>query len=124
SNTFHTLAEVNPTRDAESFTCNLVLDPGQTLTGKVLGPDGKPLVGARSFGLRSYTLGSWAHDALKTADFTAYGLKTSEPRKLMFIHEGLKLAGSRVVRGDEQGPILVKLEPWATITGRLITADG
>jgi hypothetical protein len=42
----------------------------------------------------------------------------------LFVHEGLRLAGSRVVRGDEQGPVTVKLQPWATITGRLITADG
>jgi hypothetical protein len=44
---YHTLAEINPPKDAESLTCNLLVDPGQTLTGKVLGPDGKPLSGAR-----------------------------------------------------------------------------
>jgi RNA polymerase sigma factor (sigma-70 family) len=121
---YHTLAEINPPKDAESLTCNLVVDPGRTLTGKVLGPDGPPLAGARPFGLHSYIEGSWAYEALKTADFTAYGLTARESRKLMFIHEGLRLAGSRVVRGDEQGPITVKLEPWATVTGRLITADG
>jgi protocatechuate 3,4-dioxygenase beta subunit len=122
---YHTFAEVNPPLDAESLTCNLVVDPGQTLTGKVLGPDGKPLSGARSFGLESYGLmGYWAHGSLKTADFIVHGLTPTKPRNLMFVHEGLRLAGSCVVRGDERGPITVKLQPWATITGRLITADG
>lgn len=124
SNQYHTLMEVNPAKDAESLTCNLIVDPGQTMTGKVLGPDGKPLAGTRPFGLKSYIQGSWEYEALTTADFTVYGLRVGKPRKLMFIHEGLKLAGSCVVRGDEQGPITVKLEPWATVTGRLVTSDG
>lgn len=122
---FHALAEINPPRDAESFSCNLLVDPGQALTGKVLGPDGTPLTGARPFGLTSYGgEGSWAHDNLKTADFTVYGLTAAKPRRLMFVHEGLRLAGSRVVRGDEQGEVTVQLEPWGTVTGRLLTADG
>jgi RNA polymerase sigma factor (sigma-70 family) len=119
---YHTLVEVNPAKDAESLICNLIVDPGMTLTGKVLGPDGKPLAGARPFGLESS--GYWASEKLKTADFTVYGVTAARPRRLMFVHEGLRLAGSRVVRGDEQGPITIKLEPWATVTGRLITADG
>jgi hypothetical protein len=68
--------------------------------------------------------GSWYNENLKTADFTVYGVTAARPRRLMFVHEGLRLAGSREVRGDEQGPITIKLEPWATVTGRLITADG
>jgi RNA polymerase sigma factor (sigma-70 family) len=122
---YHTLVEVNPAKDAESLTCNLIVDPGKTLTGTVLSPDGKPLAGARPFGLLSYySDGSWENEALKSADFTAYGLRAGQPRKLMFIHEGLKLAGSCVVRGGDQGPITVKVEPWATVSGRLVTSDG
>jgi hypothetical protein len=117
--------EVNPAKDAESMTCNLTVDPGKTLTGTVLAPDGKPLAGARPFGLLSYyNDGYWENEALKTANFTAYGLKPGQPRKLMFVHEGLKLAGYCAVHGEEQGPITVKLEPWATVTGRLVTSDG
>ena len=123
ANAYHTLVELDPSKDAVSLTCNLAVDPGRTLTGRILGPDGKPLAGARPFGLLSYNDGSWEHEALKSADFTAYGLKVGEPRKLMFIHEGLKLAGYCVVRGDEPGPNTVKLEPWSTVTGRLVTSD-
>jgi hypothetical protein len=124
ANQYHTLVEVNPAKNAVSITCNLLVDPGRTLIGKVLGPDGKPLAGARPFGLRSYGQGIWANEALKAADFTVYGLKIAEPRKLIFVDEGLKLAGSCVVRGDEPEPITVKLESWATVTGRLVTSDG
>jgi hypothetical protein len=42
----------------------------------------------------------------------------------MVIHEGKHLAGSLVVRGDEKGPVTIKLRLWATLTGRLVTATG
>ena len=28
------------------------------------------------------------------------------------------------VKGDEKGPLEVRLEPWGTVTGRLVNADG
>ncbi|HLJ98161.1 MAG TPA: sigma-70 family RNA polymerase sigma factor [Gemmataceae bacterium] len=122
--TFHTLVEINPPKDADTLTCNLIVDPGKTMTGKVLGPDGKPLRGARAFGLQSYGLGSWTTYALDTPDFTVYGLRLGQPRRVMFAHEERKLAGSVLIRGDERDPVTVSLEPWGTVTGRLVTADG
>jgi hypothetical protein len=34
------------------------------------------------------------------------------------------LAGSLVVRGDEDGPLAVRLEPYGVAVGRLVDADG
>jgi hypothetical protein len=42
----------------------------------------------------------------------------------VFLHKEKKLAGVVRVRGDEKEPVEVKLEPWATVTGRLVNADG
>jgi hypothetical protein len=119
---YHTLAEVNPDKGAESVTCNLVLDPGRTLTGTVRGPDGKPLAGARVLGLKD--MGYWEHAPLATADFRLLGLRADKPRTVIFLHEGKKLAGFREVRPDEKGPVEVRLQPWGVITGRLLDADG
>jgi RNA polymerase sigma factor (sigma-70 family) len=121
----HTLVEVNPGKDARAVTCPVVLDPGRTVTGTVVGPDGKPLVGAQVFGLKSYYYtGYWDRQPLKTASFTAYGLKADRPRNLLFLHEGKKLAGSLLVPGKEKGPVQVKLQPWGVVTGRLLDASG
>ncbi|HEV3261593.1 MAG TPA: sigma-70 family RNA polymerase sigma factor [Gemmataceae bacterium] len=122
---YHTLVEVSPEKAAALVTCPVVLDPGRTLAGKVLGPDGKPLAGARVSGLTSYGgHGYWEHETQKTAEFAATGLKPGEPRLLLFVHEGKHLAGFLVVKGDEKGPLAVKLHPWGVLSGRLVNADG
>src|SRR5262249_5394404 len=43
---FNTLVAVDPARDAESLVRDLVLDPGKTVTGTIVDPDGQPVKGA------------------------------------------------------------------------------
>ncbi len=121
-NQFHALAEVNPAKGVEEVNCNLRLDPGRTLTGTIVGPDGKPLTGALIYGSSSTRF--WVHEPLKTADSTVYALQPGQSRRLLFVQEERRLAGSLLVRGDEKGPLTAKLEPWGTITGKLANSDG
>jgi RNA polymerase sigma factor (sigma-70 family) len=121
---FHTLVEVEPARDADVVPCEVVLDPGRTLHGNVLGPDGKPLAGAVVCGVKSYAFTYWEGEPLKTAEFAAFGFKDGRPRCLLFLHQEKKLAGSLLVNGEEKEPLRVRLEPWATVAGRLVTPDG
>jgi hypothetical protein len=109
--------EINPGPDDESITCDFVVVPYRTLMGTVLGPDGKPLAGAHRRG--------W--DTLAGSDFTVQGLppnKLPEPWEIDFVHEGKKLAGFVTVHGDEKGPLQVRLQPWGTLTGRVVTPEG
>jgi hypothetical protein len=69
-------------------------------------------------------MGSWEDDPLSGAAFTVESLTPNEPRLLQFRHEGKKLSGSLVVRGDEKDSLQVRLEPWATLNGRLVTPEG
>jgi RNA polymerase sigma factor (sigma-70 family) len=117
---YHTLAEINPAKGARSLTCDLVLDPGRTLTGTVLGPDGKPLAGTRGFSLGA----GHGEEAVKTARFTVRNLRPGHPRAVTFLHPSRRLAGFALVRGDEKKPLTIKLRPWATVTGRLLDANG
>src|SRR5262249_36491983 len=55
---------------------------------------------------------------------TVTGLAPGKKRRLIFIHEGKKLAGTVVVSGDDRNQPAVKLAPWGEATGRLVTADG
>src|SRR5262249_14185014 len=55
---------------------------------------------------------------------TVVDVQPDEPRLIQFVHAEKKLAGSIVVRGDEKGPVTVKLEPAATLTGRFVSTDG
>ena len=39
-------------------------------------------------------------------------------------HAGRKLIGSVYLKGDEAGPLTLRLQPWGTITGRIVDEDG
>jgi RNA polymerase sigma factor (sigma-70 family) len=107
--------------DAKSLTYDLQVDPGRSVSGTVLGPDGKPLTEAMVKGLTAV----WPTPRpLKTARFTAVALTAGEKRELLFVHLKRKLAGKLVVHGDEKGDVSVKLEPWGTLTGRILDEDG
>ncbi|MBI1914177.1 MAG: sigma-70 family RNA polymerase sigma factor [Planctomycetes bacterium] len=124
ANGYHTLIEIDPAKDAESTSCEIVLDPGRTPSGTVLGPDGKPLAGARVCGLASYASTYWGYEPLRTAEYTVFGVSKDRPRTLLFLHEGTKMAGSLRLKGDEKGPLEVRLKPWGTLKGRLVRAGG
>ncbi|HEY7312754.1 MAG TPA: sigma-70 family RNA polymerase sigma factor [Gemmataceae bacterium] len=123
SSNFQAFAEINPKLGEGPVKVKFVLDAERVVKGKLLDPEGRPLSGVLAAGLRH----DWyrdAHGPLKTAEFTALGVDPDRPRLLCFVHPDKKLAGSVVVRGDEKTPIAVKLQPWATVSGRLLDADG
>jgi RNA polymerase sigma factor (sigma-70 family) len=112
---------IDPPADAESVTCDLQFDPGETRTGSVLDPDGKPLAGASVAGLTDV----WQkRQTLPAATFTATALNPQHPRTLIFYHEERKLAAHVVLRGDEKEPVSVRLQPVGTLTGRVVDPEG
>jgi hypothetical protein len=120
---YQAFAEISPKPGDGPVKVAFDLDARQVVKGKLVGPDGRPVAGALAAGLRhDWFVGpDWP---LRTDEFTALGLDPARPRLLGFVHPGKKLAGSVVVRGDEEGPVTVRLAPWATVSGRLLDADG
>ncbi len=116
---YHTLVKISPKSGDESLTCDVALIRGRSLKGTVFGPDGKPLEGVRVAGLRD--MGDWSNTG---ADFTVESLQPNKPRVLQFVHEGRKLSGSLSLSGNEKGPLSIRLQPWGTLTGRLILTQG
>jgi hypothetical protein len=125
TNTYHSYVEINPAERAELLTCDVILDPGPMPHGTLLGPDGKPLIGVRAMGLTAYnSWRNWTRAPLRSAEFTVYGLDANDEREVVFIHEGKHLAGALRARSDNKGPLTVKLEPWGTVTGRVVDGGG
>jgi hypothetical protein len=88
---------------------------------RILGPDGKPLTGAWVMNERSF---DGLSQPLAGAEFTVYALAADQPRRVYAQHDGKKLAGFVSLNGKETSPLDLRLQPTATVTGRVVDADG
>jgi RNA polymerase sigma factor (sigma-70 family) len=104
-----------------AVTCDLTADPGTTVQVQVQDADGKPLPGAVIAGMTATWPGTFS---LKGATCTVYALGAKWPRQLALYHAGRKLAGTLTVRGDEKGPLTVRLAPTGSVTARVLELDG
>jgi RNA polymerase sigma factor (sigma-70 family) len=119
---YHALVQIAPRAGEEAITCDVTLDPGLSVAGTVLDPEGKPLAGARLLGFADMLF--WRPTPLPGADFRVQAIREGRPRQVLFVHHGRRLAGSVILRGGEQAPIQVRLGPWGTFTGRVVTDNG
>jgi RNA polymerase sigma factor (sigma-70 family) len=117
------IARVNPERGAGSVRRDVTLDPGWTFTGTVLGPDGKPLAGARAFGL-SQRDAAWDYAKLNSAEFTVRGFNPRRPRDMLFLYPEKGLVGVAQPPKGPGGAVAVQLGPGGTVTGRAVDAQG
>jgi RNA polymerase sigma factor (sigma-70 family) len=101
---------------------DIVLERADALAVKIQDAEGRPLHGAWATGLHPKP---WM-PALRIEDdsCSAYEVKADKPRLLVFYQPEKKLAGTRMLRGDEKQPVLVKLGPAGAIGGRLLDRDG
>ena len=118
---YHTLVGINPDKNAESITVSVLLDPGKTVTGKVLGLDGKPVAGVRMSS--TWGLPNRQQD-LKTAEFTVRAIDPKHPQPFFFHHKEKPLGAAVLLKGDEPKDFTIRLQPSATLTGRLLDDDG
>jgi hypothetical protein len=116
------LAQIDPPKGVESFRRDVTLDPGQTLTGMILGPDGKPLAGVRTYRLTPY--GDWNHVPLETGSFTVQGFNLRKPRLVLFLHPGKRLVGALESPESKADKVSVRMTAGAAVTGRLVDGDG
>jgi RNA polymerase sigma factor (sigma-70 family) len=118
---YHALVPIEPEEKTDKLTRDVALQPARTRKGTVTGPDSKPLAGVVVFGL---TFHHFAHETLKTADFTVRGLNPKRSRELLFIHKELGLGYHQEIRGDETGPLAINLQPLGSASGRVVDKDG
>ncbi len=55
---------------------------------------------------------------------TVSKLNALRPKRFTFRHQAKKLVGFLIARGNETEPYIVKMQPWGTISGRLVGAKG
>jgi hypothetical protein len=116
---YHAFAPVEP--DNRGATCDVVLDPGRSVKGILVGPDGKPLSGVTVLDLKLV----WSNPRpLPGPDFTATVLDPGGSRRIYFLHREKRLGAAVLVRGDTKEPLTVRLRPCGSVAGRLLDAKG
>jgi hypothetical protein len=119
---FHVVAEIAPEPVAETVTVDLQVDPGRSLTIEAVDPEGRPLAGTSARGLTDlFSPGEYEQES-PTIEVRA--LDPSKPRRVTISHEARKLVASVYLKGDEAGPLTVRLQPSGTLIGRVVDEDG
>ena len=118
---YNAIALINPAEEAKPFTIDLMPRRGRTIEGTVLGQDGKPLSGVSVIGLTSH---NFHRQSLATPHFQVESLDPRQKRALLFHHEEKALGLYKQIRGDEPGPLTIRLERCGAATGRLLDLNG
>jgi RNA polymerase sigma factor (sigma-70 family) len=112
---FSAIVLTNPDTGSGPLEAEVVMERDRPRKVAVLGPDGSPLSGVTADG---------AEPTAEPGVFSVSKLNPLRPSRITFRHDGSKLVGFLMARGDEEAPYSVRLQPWATITGRLVDAEG
>jgi hypothetical protein len=120
-------------------------DVARTIHGRIVDPEGKPLTGARYYGM--FDIQYW-YPMERTNQFVVAELRPRKPRTLArlfkireldelrtflvpedrrpvaIVHEGRHLAGFTEVGWNTPEPVQVRLQPWAAATARVVDGDG
>jgi hypothetical protein len=116
------VAELNLDATAESATLDLQVDPGRTIAVTPVDPEGQTVAGTIATGVSDLFSSSEYSQPTPTIEIGA--LDPSRPRRVTITHAGRKLIGSIYLKEDETGPLKIQLQPYGTITGRVVDEDG
>lgn len=113
---------IDPKRDEKKVVQTLRPAVDRPVNGVIWDPDGKPLTGVTMRDRETYYV--YKDKTLATERFTVHGVNPLRPRRLHFTHEARHLLAAVEVKGTEAKPLIVQLQPWAAVRGRLLDADG
>jgi RNA polymerase sigma factor (sigma-70 family) len=119
---FGAISAVEPKAGVESVTHDITHDPGWMCRVTVLDPEGKPMSGARGYGVSDEY--PRVTEQMATAEVTVLGLNPPQPRTVIFRHQEKGFVGAMPRPGKNGDSVTVKMQPGATVTGRLIGTDG
>jgi protocatechuate 3,4-dioxygenase beta subunit len=120
----HALVLLEPAETDTAFVKDVALEPAQQRKGWLIGPDDQPLTGTLAWGLSSGNVVA-TQTTLRAAEFTVRGINPKAPRQLAFHHKGKNLGFFlRELPADKDGPLIIKLQPCGSISGRVVDADG
>jgi hypothetical protein len=106
---FLAIVLIHPDESSKEIRQEIVLEPARKLKVTVTGADGKPLAGAKVRGRKQGF--EWETAATADLSLRTSNPKRAQPRTLLLLHEGLRQIGILPLKGDEAGPLEVRLRP-------------
>ncbi len=119
---YQCLELISPDTQSALLTVDLACQRGRSLTGSVVGPDGRPIRGVTVTGLDAGSV--FRETTLQTDQFTVRALNPRRTRALMFYHAEKRLGTALSVTGDRQGPLVVRLQSCGAVVGKVIDKQG
>ncbi len=119
----HAYKFIDVPADAKDFTVDLELTRGLTRKGRVVDPVGKPVAGARCYGLDPLGF----IKTLPDETFEVHGLEPGYPRQVIVAHKGAGWSArspSRTRTLTSEATLEVRLGPPCSVKGRLVDEDG
>jgi protocatechuate 3,4-dioxygenase beta subunit len=105
------------------------LGKGLSISGQVVDTEGKPVSGAKLVPISTWNV-QWNNPAATSDDagrFTVTGLDPAKKHQILILHEARKLAGVLTTQAPKDkkrlDDVKAKVEPQATMTGRVIDED-
>jgi hypothetical protein len=119
---YHLVAEIDPPADRDRVELNLQLDGGNTVVGRVVGPDDRPVSDYYYSGQMAQFADIWSESSGDT--FELKGYDPESPRQVYFAHRQRHLATHLVVKDELPKDFVVRLQPAGKVRGRLVDQDG
>ncbi len=117
-----TVRNDRPARNSAPLELSAIVMNDKPRRVSLIDPDGKPVIGVKTQGLTWYPWGT--EPTLRAASFPLTKLHPDRARRITFIKEDRRLIGFLMARGDGQTPYTVRMQPWGTVTGRLLDENG
>jgi RNA polymerase sigma factor (sigma-70 family) len=119
---YNAVVLVEPDEKDEALVKDVALVRPQERRGRVVGPDGQPLIGATVFGLDPYRSTA---ETLKGDEFTVRGVNPKANRPLVVYHKDKNLGFYlKDLRDEQAGPLTIKLQRCGSASGRVLDQDG
>jgi beta-lactamase regulating signal transducer with metallopeptidase domain len=127
------LVNAPPNSGALELSATVVRDRPRRVS--LVDPDGKLVSGARMEETIQWPAYSIANGkavvsvqtqstALRHASFPLTGLHPLRVQHITFVQEDRRLIGLLRARGDSDSPYTVRMQPWGTVTGRIVDENG
>ncbi len=101
---------------------DITLRVGRTIAARVIGPNGKPIAGARILGATSHAFDMVSANA--AGEFRIVALDPDRKRNLNISEPTGKLGLFTAIAGDVAGPLTIHLQPTGSATGRIVDEAG